>query len=100
MKSSYNKCKKHADKMADMIQVKKPFPKKAKLITDGGFYRIMKIDGFVAKYTFPLMKRITLCTPETNALDMTVNFTCEFSFSRIYRGYAEYKQYNVTSIVK
>lgn len=78
----------------------KPFPKKAKLITGGGFYRIMKIDGFRPTYTFPLLKKVSLCTPETNVTDMMVTFTCEFSFSRIYRGYAEYKQYNVTSVVK
>lgn len=86
--------------MSKKIKNEKAFHKKAKLITDGGFYRIIKIDMFVPKYTYPLLKRITLSTPETNIVDLNVSFTCEFSFSRIYRGYAEYKQYNVTSIVK
>jgi len=81
-------------------EIKKKFPKKAKLITDGGFYRIIKIDGFVPKYTYPLLKKISLCTPETNVTDMMISFTCEFSFSRVFGGYAEYRQYNVTSIVK
>lgn len=31
---------------------------------------------------------------------MTVTFNCEFYFKRVYKGYAEYKQYNVTSVVK
>lgn len=79
----------------------KKFPNKAKIITDGGFYKIVKTDGqYVNKLCFPLLKRITLATPETNVMDINIAFSCEFIFQRVYKGYAEYKQYNVTSVIK
>lgn len=77
----------------------KKFPKKAKLITDGGFYKIINIEARRPKICFPLMKNITLVSPETNVFDMSINFIVEFIFTRVYKGYAEYNQYNVTTSV-
>ena len=79
---------------------KKTFPKRVKLITDGGFSMMINIKEFTPVIHYPIMKRITLSTPETGALDMTANFNIEFMFEKAYKNYAIYKQYNVCSIVK
>ena len=58
-----------------MNHTTKKFPKKAKLIADGGFYKIIKIDEFVTKIYYPSHKE-----------------TIEFMFSQVKGGYAEYNQ--------
>lgn len=75
-------------------------PKKAKLITDGGFYKIIPHKEFVLKYHVPLMKRIRFASPETGDINMDLTLDIEFGFERIYKGYAEYRQIGVVSIVK
>jgi hypothetical protein len=76
------------------------FPKKSKLITDGGFYMIIKNDGFVPRIHIPLIKKIRVCSPETGDINMPLTLDIVFYFSRVYRGYAEYKQEDVVSIIK
>lgn len=73
--------------------------KKAKLITDGGFYKIIPLEDFKLKIDYPLFKKVTFASPETNIFDMNVEFFVEFSFRRIHKGYAEYEQFNVTTSV-
>ena len=67
------------------------FPKKAKLIADGGFYRIEKIDSFVLKINTYVMRRISISTPELDYSELW-KFHLTFSFDRVYKGYAEYRQ--------
>jgi hypothetical protein len=73
------------------------FPTKAKLITDGGFYKFIEIKP---KYTqtiiHPLKKRITVASPETNIFDMGLMFDVEFGLEKVYKNYAQYRQINVT----
>lgn len=75
------------------------FPKKAKLITDGGFYKIIDIDGFKPVLTFPLTKRVTIASPETNIFDSFFAFDVEFKFMGVKGGMAIYQQFNVTTSV-
>ena len=75
----------------------KPFPKKAKLITDGGFYRIIKVGDFRPRIDIPLLKKIRLATPETLDIDLELSIVIEFVFSRVFGGYAEYRQMNVVT---
>lgn len=86
--------------LKNMSKKKNKFPKKAKLITDGGFYKIIKIKDFVHTINVPLLKRVTLATPETNVLDLAINFSVTFHFSKVYRGYAEYRQADIVSTIK
>jgi len=73
---------------------RKKFPKKAKLITDGGFYKIVKLDKPVLKIHFPLFQRFQITAPEIN-YSALMSFEAIFSFERVYRGYAEYRQVDV-----
>jgi hypothetical protein len=75
--------------------MEKPFPKRAKLITDGGFYRTMPIDRFVPKICFPLMRKVTVTMAETQEFTMQATFQLVFGFYRVRGGYAEYKQIDV-----
>jgi hypothetical protein len=80
--------------------MKKDFPKKAKLITDGGFYQIINIEEFTPTIRVPLVKRVSLATPETGVLDIDAVFSCEFTFERATKRYAIYQQTNVTNVIK
>jgi hypothetical protein len=73
---------------------KKKFPKKAKLVTDGGFYKFIKLDKPVIRIHLPLFQRIHISTPEIN-LDIPMTFEAEFSLEKVYKNYALYKQVNV-----
>lgn len=74
--------------------MKKKFPKKAKLITDGGFYRIIKLDRPVLRIAIPLMTKIQITQPEINT-QVSLSFQAEFSFERVCGGYAEFRQVDV-----
>lgn len=82
--------------------MKKPFqfPKKAKLITDGGFYRIIDIDIFSNVINYPLIKRMNLSTPETGSVDLTLSFHVEFRLEKVLKRMAIYRQFNVTQTLK
>lgn len=75
----------------------KEFPKRAKLITDGGFYKIIDIKEFKPVLVFPLHKKVTVVSPETNVLDSFFHFTVEFKFMGVKGGMAIYQQFNVTT---
>jgi hypothetical protein len=76
------------------------FPKRAKLITDGGFYQIINIKGFIPQISIPLLKRISLASPETGVIDLSVDFTVSFGFERATKKLAIYRQNGVVNIVK
>jgi len=70
---------------------KTKFPKKAKLIADGGFYKIEKIDKFVTRINMIVARRIRISEPSLD-YDGTWHFDLEFVFDGIKNGYAEYRQ--------
>ena len=72
---------------------KKKFPKKAKLISSGGFYIIIPLKQFVAKLDIPIIRKIKINQPELDHIE-SLYFSLEFIFERVYRGYAEYRQVN------
>lgn len=72
----------------------KKFPKKAKLITDGGFYKIIKLDKPVLKIRVPLHQRFQITSPELN-YSCPMNFESVFDFVGVKGGYAEYRQVDV-----
>ena len=73
---------------------KNKFPKKAKLITDGGFYQIIKIERFVPRMRIPLFQRLMVTPPEIN-MAVTISFEAVFDFWKVRGGYAEYRQVDV-----
>lgn len=73
------------------------FPKKAKLISDGGLYRIVDIDGYVQVMNFPIMRKLTISTPEV-FYEEEMKFMLKFSFSQVKGGYAEYNQFDFVKL--
>ena len=69
------------------------FPKKAKLISDGGLYRIVEIKRFDMYIHFPIMRKLTLNIPEVFH-EEEMKFLLKFKFSRVKGGYAEYNQFD------
>jgi len=80
--------------------MKNKFPKRAKLITDGGFSKIININKFVSVIHIPMVKNITVSSPETNIIDIEVNFDIEFHFERATKTLAFYRQANIVNIIK
>lgn len=74
------------------------FPKKAKLIADGGFYQILPINNFTQRMILPIMRRIIINEPSIDHTEL-FRFDLEFDFRRIYKGYAEYRQVNCIRIL-
>ena len=70
---------------------KKVFPKKAKLISDGGFYKIVPIKDFAAVIHVTVMRKITIST-SLIFHDESMKFNLKFYLDRIKGGYAEYRQ--------
>lgn len=75
----------------------KKFPKKAKLIADGDFYTIIKLDKFLSQIHYPIMRKVQINTPELD-LSETMHFMLSFNFLRVYKGYAEYRQVDAIKI--
>lgn len=79
--------------------LKKKFPKKAKLISEGGFYRIVPIDSFNTFIHVPILRRVTIASVEIDYSE-ELHFDLEFGFQRVFGGYAEYRQINCVRINK
>ena len=79
--------------------MKKKFPKKAKLITFGGFYKIIKIQKFNAVIKQPFTTKVELTLAELSFDDLIIHDLI-FHFYRVHGGYAEYRQYDFVRIVK
>lgn len=75
------------------------FPKKAKLIMQSGFYKIIPIKEFVMRISLPLQQRVEI-TPDVmlNAQIFFNSWEMEFGFTRVYRGYAEYSHIQNTKV--
>lgn len=71
--------------------MKDKFPKKAKLITNAGFYRIVDLPSRVSSIHFPVLKRFTIQIAD-NLFDESMHFEMVFRFDKIKGGYAEYRQ--------
>ena len=80
------------------MKKEKKFPKKAKLISVGGLYRIVPIKGFSAIISLPVLRKIRVNLPDIDWSD-TWSFELKFSFDRVYRGYAEYQQIDTIKIL-
>lgn len=79
-------------------KLQKKFPKKAKLIADGGFFKIIPIKEFLPKINMMTLRRIGLNFPEISYED-TWKFELQFHFERVYKGYAEYRQYDAVRVL-
>lgn len=77
--------------------MKKTLPKKAKLISAGGFYRIVPMNEFTQKFNLPITRRIRINQPDLDWKEL-FHFNLEFVFERIYKGYLEYRQVNEIKI--
>lgn len=75
---------------------KKKFPKKAKLITFGGFSKMVKIDKPVMRIAVPLFVPFVVTDPMV-MMETTIHYEAEFVLEKVYKGYAPYKQ---TGVVK
>ena len=78
-------------------QTKKVFPKKAKLISDGGLYRIIKLDKPVLRIDFPITRRVEVNQPDLYFVE-TWKFLLKFEFMGVKGGYAEFRQYETVRI--
>ena len=82
--------------MANKIKI----PKKAKLITDGGFYKIVDLPNWVLRINIPIAYKMMLVSPETSEFNFSLNFQVEFQFEKHDKKYAYYKQINVILLKK
>lgn len=76
------------------------FPKRAKLITNNGFYRFIKIDGYQEKIKIPLMKRIDFFSPEIDEVDITLLIDVDFVLEKVTETMAIYREYGYVKINK
>lgn len=77
--------------------MKETFPKKARLVSFGGMYRIIDLERFVAKINIPIMRKVEISEPEIYEVD-TWKFNLEFVFDGVEGRYAVYKQVNYVRI--
>lgn len=77
--------------------MKKKFPKKAKLITFGGFYKIISLPKFLARINHPMMTKLTVNSVEFTMAD-TIVHNIKFDFWGVRGGYAEYHQVDFVRI--
>jgi len=77
--------------------MKKAFPKKAKLICYGGFYKIIEIEKFTPRINHPFITKLKIITAAFTLDDLYAH-QLEFNFYRVYRGYAEYNQVDFVTI--
>ena len=76
-------------------------PKKAKLITDNGFSKIIKHpDGKSLVINYPIIKRIRYTSIELSDVDLSLTANIEFSLAKVYKKYAIYQQTGVINIIK
>ena len=66
-------------------------------MSDGGLYRIIPIKDFSAVINLPITRRLTFSIPEM-FYEEEMKFLLKFQFDRVYRGYAEYKQFDFIKI--
>ena len=74
------------------------FPKKAKLITQLGFTKIIKLPKYQPVIYIPLLKKISVSSIETGLIDINANFEVRFAFDCVRKGFAEYLADDVVKI--
>jgi hypothetical protein len=70
-------------------------PKKAKLITQYGFQKIIKIKDVVSRIQIPMMYNFTMTPPELYGIQVNPSFMAVFEIEKITKKYAIYKQIDV-----
>lgn len=75
----------------------KKFPKKAKLISNGGLYRIIDIKEFRPRINFPIFRNITISDPEIY-IEKEMKYLLKFCFDRVRGKYAEYTQIDFVEV--
>lgn len=80
------------------MKKKTNLPKKTKLISDGGFYKIIDTPKpFVYTINIPVFRLLRISEPSIDYLD-TFSFELSFAFIGVKKGYAEYRQYKTVKI--
>lgn len=69
----------------------KKLPKKAKLMSDGGFYRFIPLTEFVRVINVPIIRKVALTEVGIDYSEKW-HFNLVFSLERVLKGYAEYRQ--------
>ena len=72
---------------------KKLFPKKAKLISEGGLYRIISIERFIPIIQLPIIRTLMISIPEFY-YEEPMKFLLKFQFDKVVGNYAEYRQFD------
>ena len=68
------------------------FPKKAKLITNGGFSKIIELKERVFKISFPYSQKIQLNTPELYGMKILISCITIFELEKVNKNMAIYRQ--------
>ena len=77
---------------------KTKFPKKAKLITFNGFYKIIKLEKAVNIINFPIQNKIEIVSMEFQTMQYPFSVDLVFEFEKVYKGYAQFRQTNFVKI--
>jgi len=82
------------------MKKKKTIPKKIKLVTEGGFYKIIPMTkGFVAQINFISRRPLTVLSALTGFQEIPSAYKITFYFTgKVERGYAIYKQSDIVSV--
>jgi hypothetical protein len=72
--------------------MKKHNPKKAKLITNGGFYKIIKINKVDLNISVPFSYQIQLNSPELYGMPVSIGGFARFQLEKMTKTMAIYKQ--------
>lgn len=83
--------------MTKVKGLKAPSPKKAKLITDNGFYQFIPIAQVYYQIIMPIHRRIQLTDAQ---IDHSENwyFNLTFSLERVTKSFAEYRLINTIKV--
>jgi len=78
---------------------KKTIPKKAKLITNGGFSKIIDIKELNMKIHIPLGMKVQATSPELYGIPVVLSYTATFELERVTKLYAFYRQIDAVVII-
>lgn len=73
-------------------------PKKAKLISNGGFQKIIDIKKVDFRINIPLGLKVTATSPELYGIPIVLSYTAKFELEKVTKCYAVYRQYDVIQI--
>ena len=75
--------------------MKKNKPKKAKLITNGGFSKIIPIEEVVLRIDYPYSTKVQLNSPELYGIPVEIACLAVFELEKVNKKIAIYKQVDV-----